>query len=507
MNLKEDISGKEFRIVGEAADSLSLPAYVVGGYVRDIFLRRHSKDVDFVAVGSGIELAREVARRLGKSGKVAVYANYGTAQVHCGETELEFVGARKESYRRESRNPIVENGTLDDDLSRRDFTINAMAVCLNRDSYGELVDPFNGLIDLHNGIIRTPLDPDITFSDDPLRMLRAIRFASQLDFRILPETFAAIRANAERISIISKERINDELNKILLSPVPSVGLRLLDASGLLQLIFPELMELKGVETKEGKGHKDNFAHTLQVVDNVSRLSDNLWLRWAALLHDIAKPRTKKFDSSTGWTFHNHNFIGEKMVPRIFRRMKLPLNDKMKYVAKLVGLHMRPQAAGDEDVTDRGIRRLSKDAGQDLEDLMLLAEADITSKNPEKVRRILENFKYVRRRLGEVSSKDDWREWENPINGNMIKALFGIPDCSLLGQLKEEIKKEIYCVPEKDNFDYAYGYLLQIAPSFGLKPAEGADKESIRGILNPRALKKSLEKKEHALPEEDGTDVV
>jgi len=492
MNLKADIDKRAFRLVGDAADALQLEAYVVGGYVRDIFLNRQSKDIDFVAVGSGIALAREVAARIGKRTKVAVYANYGTAQVHCDDLELEFVGARKESYHRESRNPIVEDGTLDDDLSRRDFTINAMAVSLNEKSYGELVDPFNGIIDLHNKMIRTPLDPDITFSDDPLRMMRAIRFASQLGFNILPETFAAIRKNAERIRIITKERINDELNKILLSPVPSTGFRLLDASGILGIIFPELMALKGIETKEGKGHKDNFAHTLQVLDNLAGKSDNLWLRWAALLHDIAKPATKKFEPGIGWTFHNHNFIGEKMIPRIFRKMKLPLNDKMKYVAKMVGLHMRPQAAGDEDVTDRGIRRLSKDAGADLEDLMILAEADITSKNPEKVRRILANFKFVRERLGEVSSKDDWREWENPINGNMIKALFGIPDCALLGQLKEEIKKEIYCVPEKDNFDYAFEYLLQIAPGHGLSVPSDPDKEKIRGILNPRAAKKAGE---------------
>lgn len=489
MNISNDISGKEFRLVGEAADALGLDTYVVGGYVRDIFLNRRSKDIDFVAVGSGIALAREVASRLGKRSKVAVYANYGTAQVHFGDCELEFVGARKESYHRESRNPIVEDGTLDDDLSRRDFTINAMAVSLNEKSYGELVDPFNGLLDLHNRLIRTPLDPDVTFSDDPLRMMRAIRFASQLDFNILPETFAAIRKNASRISIISKERINDELNKILLSPRPSVGFRLLDSSGLLELIFPEIMALKGVESKEGKGHKDNFAHTLQVVDNVASLSDSLWLRWAALLHDIGKPQTKKFEPGIGWTFHNHNFIGEKMIPRIFRRMKLPLNEKMKYVAKMVGLHMRPQAAGEEDVTDRGIRRLSKDAGADLDDLMLLAEADITSKNPQKVKRILANFQFVRERLGEVSSKDDWREWENPINGNMIKAIFSIPDCALLGQLKEEIKKEIYCVPEKDNFDYALDYLLAIAPGFGLEVPSALDREAIRSILNPRASKR------------------
>ncbi len=357
MNLTEDLKLPIFRQVGKIADDMSREAYVVGGYVRDIFLKRHSSDIDFVTVGSGIELATEVATRLNHGKGLSVFASYGTAQVKAGNLELEFVGARRESYNRNSRNPIVEDGTLEDDQNRRDFTINAMAICLNSSRFGELVDPFNGVVDLHNQIIRTPLDPDITFSDDPLRMMRAIRFATQLNFTIHADTFEAIRRNRERISIITKERINDELSKIMRSKHPSVGFKLLDNSGLLELIFPSVHALKGVETKEGRGHKDNFYHTLQVVDNVAEKSDNEWLRWAALLHDIGKPVTKRYDEKIGWTFHNHNFIGEKMIPRVFKQMKLPLNEKMKYVAKLVGLHMRPQSVGEEGVSDSGVRRL------------------------------------------------------------------------------------------------------------------------------------------------------
>lgn len=489
MNLKEKLGDGAFSLVGKAADELGVRACVVGGYVRDLLLGRHSKDIDFVAVGSGIELARKTAELAG-GGKVSVFATYGTAQLRYHKVELEFVGARRESYTPESRNPEVSAGTLDDDLSRRDFTVNAMAISVNNKDFGELIDPYDGLSDLKKRILRTPLDPDITFSDDPLRMMRAVRFASQLDFLIWPDTFEAIVRNADRIKIITRERINDELGKIMRSPRPSVGLRLLDESGLLEYIFPELLALKGVETKEGRGHKDNFAHTLKVVDNVAAKSDNEWLRWAALMHDIGKPATKKYEPGTGWTFRNHNFIGEKMVPRIFRTMKLPLNEKMKYVAKLVGMHMRPQAVGDDDVTDRAIRRMSKEAGADINDLMLLAEADITSKNPEKVRRILENFQYVRNRLKEVGRKDDWREWENPINGNMIKALFGWPpndvECGkMIGVLRDRIKDEIYCIPERENFDYAYSYLLSIAPEYGLTPVADADKEAIRAMVKKR----------------------
>ncbi|MDE6423715.1 MAG: CCA tRNA nucleotidyltransferase, partial [Muribaculaceae bacterium] len=404
MNLKEDLTHPIFKTIGETADAMGREVYVVGGFVRDLFLHRHSKDYDFVTVGSGIELAKEVAKRLGPKAHLSVFPNYGTAQVKLRDLELEFVGARRESYTRDSRNPIVEDGTLDDDMRRRDFTINAMAIALNKNNFGELIDPFNGIADLYNGIIRTPLDPDITFSDDPLRMLRAIRFASQLyhadndggeiteysevvekgrPFRIFNETFEAIRKNASRMEIITRERINDELSKIMRSPKPSVGWRLLDMAQLLDYVFPSLVPLKGVEMKEGRGHKDNFYHTIQVVDNVATRSDNEWLRWAALLHDIAKPATKKYDKKLGWTFHNHNFIGEKMVPRIFRDMKLPLNEKMKYVAKLVGLHMRPQSVGEDGVSDSGVRRMITDAGEDVEDLIILAESDITSKQPDK----------------------------------------------------------------------------------------------------------------------------
>lgn len=489
MTLKDKIACEPFITVERAADDLGLRTCVVGGYVRDLIIGRKSKDVDFVSVGSGIELAEKVAASAGNK-KVSIYATYGTAQLRWKGIELEFVGARRESYSADSRNPLVEAGTLDDDLSRRDFTINAMAISVNRTDFGTLIDPFGGLADIEKKILRTPLDPDITFSDDPLRMMRAIRFASQLDFLIWPDTFEAIRRNAQRIKIITRERINDELSKIMRSPRPSVGLRLLHESGLLSLILPELEALKGVETKEGRGHKDNFAHTLKVVDNVAARSDNEWLRWAALLHDIGKPATKKFEPGVGWTFRNHNFIGQKMVPRIFKAMKMPLNEKMKYVALLVGLHMRPQAVGDDDVTDRAIRRMSKEAGQHLDDLMILAEADITSKNPEKVRRILDNFAYVRSRLKEVSSKDDWREWENPINGNMIKALFGfehdnVAQGKIIGELRQRIKDEIYCIPERENFDYAYSYMLSIAPEYGLTPLPDADKEAIRQMVKIR----------------------
>lgn len=460
-----------YHTIGEAADSIGRPCYAVGGCVRDMFLARHSKDIDFVTVGNGIELAEAVARHLGRGVHLSVFRNFGTAQVKKGETELEFVGARKESYQRDSRNPIVEDGTLEEDLSRRDFTINALALRINRDGFGQLVDLFDGLEDLRQGVLRTPLDPDITFSDDPLRMMRAVRFATQLQFEILPVTFEAIRRNAERIKIISRERIVDELNKIMASQRPSIGWRLLQESGLLALILPELEAMKGVETVNGRGHKDNFDHTLEVLDKLSLRSDNLWLRWAALLHDIAKPVTKRWDDKLGWTFHNHNFVGAKMVPRIFRRMRLPQDHKMKYVAKLVELHMRPIALVEDEVTDSAVRRLINDAGDDLEDLMMLCEADITSKNREKVKRLLNNFSTVRHKIADLNARDEIRNLQPPVDGNEIMEIFGISGGPVVGQIKSALKNAILdgLIAPGDR-ESALTLMYSIAADLGLTPA-------------------------------------
>lgn len=471
MNLKSHLKNSIFRRIGSIADAMPREAYVVGGYVRDLLLGRPSHDIDFVTVGSGIALAKEVARDLGRKGSLTVFANYGTARIVHHDMELEFVGARRESYTRDSRNPIVEDGTLADDQLRRDFTINAMAISLNAATFGELVDPFDGVGDLDRRIIRTPTDPDRTFSDDPLRMMRAVRFASQLDFTIWPETLEAIRRNAYRIEIITRERINDELSKIMRSPRPSVGLRLLAETGLMALIFPELDALRGVETVDGRGHKDNFYHTVQVVDNVAARSDNEWLRWAALMHDIAKPVTKRWDPRLGWTFHNHNFIGEKMVGQIFRRMKLPQNEKMRYVARLVGLHMRPQQVGEEGVSDSGVRRLITDAGEDIDDLMILAESDLTSKNPVKVRSALKGFADLRVRIDEINAADDYRNWKNPVNGNEIMEYFRIPGCPVIARIKEAVKEAILDGKVENSHDAAWAYLLSIAPEFGLNPPD------------------------------------
>lgn len=469
MNLKDNLSHRAFRLVGEAADSMGRPCYVVGGYVRDLLLRRHSKDIDFVTVGSGIGLAEEVARRIGPRAHIAVYRTYGTAQLHAGALELEFVGARRESYRRESRNPIVEDGTLDDDLSRRDFTINAMAISVNGDTFGELIDRFDGLGDLERRVIRTPLDPDITFSDDPLRMMRAIRFATQLEFDIYPETFEAIRRNASRITIITAERVKDELGKIMRSPRPSIGWKLLHDSGLLALILPELEAMCGVEVVKGRGHKDNFYHTLAVLDGVAAASDNEWLRWAALLHDIAKPRTKRYDPETGWTFHNHNFIGAKMVPVIFRRLKLPLGAEMRYVQKLVELHMRPIALVEDEVTDSAVRRLMNYAEDDLADLMILARADITSKNEAKKQRFLDNFDIVEEKFRDIAAKDFERNRKSPVDGNEIMAMFGLHQSPLVGYFTKNLKQAIKDCEIEDTREAALEYLYRLAEKAGISP--------------------------------------
>ncbi len=459
-----------FRLIGETADEVGVETYVVGGYVRDIFLGRLSKDIDVVAVGRGIDLARAVARKLGRKAHLAVFANFGTAQVKYGDIELEFVGARKESYRHDSRKPIVEDGTLEDDLSRRDFTINAMAVCLNPNRYGELVDRFDGLCDLDDMLLCTPLDPDITFSDDPLRMMRAIRFASQLPgFTILPRDMEAICRNAHRITeAVSAERVIEELNKIMMSPRPSIGLSLFEETGLMEHVFPELLALKGAETRDGIGHKDNLTHTYKVVDNLARHSDNLWLRWAALLHDIGKPRTKKFVAGQ-WTFHNHNFVGSKMLPAIFKRLRLPLDGKMRYVQKLVDLHMRPAALVDGGVTDSAVRRLLFEAGDEIEDLMMLCEADITSKNPDKVRKYIDNYALVRHKFRDIEEKDHVRNFQPPVSGEEIMQTFGLRPSRHVGTIKEAIKEAILDGVIPNEYDAARAFMLEKAAELGLQP--------------------------------------
>ena len=469
IHMKKCLNDNIFKLISEVVEQEGLSAYVIGGFVRDCLLNRRNKDIDIVVEGSGIDLAFKVAAALNPVPKVSYYKNFGTAMLRKDDVEIEFVGARKESYRRGSRKPIVENGSIRDDQLRRDFTINALALGLNRENFGELADPFNGLGDLENRIIRTPLDPDTTFSDDPLRMMRAIRFSSQLGFRIDTQTFRAISRNRERLGIVSTERITDELNKIIMSPVPSEGFILLDRSGLLPLVSPELDRMKGVEEVDSIRHKDNFYHTIKVLDQLAKKSGNLWLRWAALLHDVAKPATKRFDREAGWTFHGHEFLGAKMIPDIFRSHKLPLNEKMKYVQNIVLLHLRPIVLSQEEVSDSAVRRLIFEAGEDLEDLMTLCEADITSKNERTVKRHLANFAMVREKIRELEEKDNIRTFQPPVSGELIMEVFGIRPSKTVGDIKNSIKEAIIEGEIRNDYTEAYDYMLSLAKEMGLKP--------------------------------------
>ncbi|MBU1011521.1 MAG: CCA tRNA nucleotidyltransferase [Bacteroidetes bacterium] len=459
-----------FKLISEVSFETKTPVWVIGGYVRDLLLKRRSKDIDILVLGNGLDFARELAHRIDPDIKPKYFKNFGTAMLRYDGMEIEFVGARKESYRADSRKPIVESGTLEDDQNRRDFTINAMAMSLQKENYEELIDPFNGLQDLHDKVIRTPLDPDITFSDDPLRMMRAIRFASQLKFDIHIETFEAIKRNVNRIKIVSNERVNEELSKIILSDKPSRGFKMLDESGLLHIIFPLFMDLKGSEIIDGKGHKNNFYHTLQVLDNIAEKTDDLWLRWAAILHDIAKPATKKFDPKVGWTFHAHEFLGAKLVPKIFKQMKLPLNEKMEFVKKMVLLHLRPIVLAEEIVSDSAVRRLLYEAGDDIDALMTLCEADITSKNETKVRKYMKNFELVRKKLVEIEEKDKMRNWQPPISGEIIMETFNIMPGKEVGIIKKDIREAILDGIIHNDFDAAFTLMLEIGKELGLTDA-------------------------------------
>ena len=467
-DFRPHISSPIFKVIAKASKELGYRSYVIGGYVRDILLHRKSNDIDVVTVGSGIDLAKKVALLLPGHKDAKFYGAFGTAMIRYNGMEVEFVGARRESYDRNSRKPVVEDGTLEDDQNRRDFTINAMAISLNEDDFGTFVDPFNGLADLEELEIRTPLDPDVTYSDDPLRMMRAIRFATQLHFYIGPKSFESIQRNAERIKIVSMERVTEELNKIILADRPSTGFLLLDESGLLKIIFPQLTQLKGVETIHGRGHKDNFYHTLQVLDQVAEKSNDLWLRWAAILHDIAKPQTKRWEEGTGWTFHGHEFKGSKMVPKIFADMKLPLNEKMKYVQKLVLLHLRPIVLAEDVVTDSAVRRLLFDAGDDIDDLMLLCHADITSKNEEKIKKYHKNFEIVEEKLKEIEAKDHLRNWQPPVDGIAIMETFGIPAGREVGIIKNAIREAVLDGVIGNTFEEAYAFAKEEGKKLGLK---------------------------------------
>jgi len=469
-NMKIGLKNPIFKRISGIATKGNMEAYLIGGYVRDLILERPTTDIDIVVVGSGIKLARMIADDLGKT-NIQVYRNYGTAMIHYKDLQLEFVGARKESYRKDSRNPIVEDGSLEDDLNRRDFTINTLAISLNESDFGTVHDHFSGLEDIRNKIIRTPLPPEKTFSDDPLRMLRAVRFASQLNFNIHPETLKAITAEKERVKILSKERITEEINRIILSPKPSLGFRLLDQTGLLEIVFPELHATKGVEEKNEQKHKDNFLHTIKVLDNISPITDNLWLRWATLLHDIAKPLTKRFEPGIGWTFYGHNYYGAKMIPEIFKQMKLPLNEKMKYVQKLVNLHMRPVTLAQETVTDSAIRRLLFESGDDIDDLMTLCEADITSRNADKVKKYLRNFNLVRKKLKEIEEKDRVRNWQPPISGEEIMKVFGIPPSKPVGDIKNAIREAILDGKIHNSKDEAWALMLNLGLEMGLNAVD------------------------------------